>query len=373
MATVPVEVSLEHTDGLVIRGMCRLFTDDVPGAVADLSVALARLRAGISLAYPGQCLYYLADAEYRLGAWDDALIHSQLAVSLARDADRTWDFPFVHAVAAIVPAARGDWSVAEGHVQASWAAVKAIGTGTGVPAAAKAGAELALARGDFEGVLSATSAARARTRDEVVGIYDWRSLEIEALIRLDRLHEAEAALAEFDAAIPQSGLGSASMAVARLRGNLAVSAGDLTGAERWFGCARQLAPDLPFPFPLALLDRDDGRRLRRAGDSKGAVASLRRALDRFVALGAQPYVQECERELQHCGIEVVHQPGAARWNLTPAQTAVARLVCAGKTNREVAAELYVSVKAVEFHLGNVYDKVGIRTRKALAQVYGNGP
>ncbi len=43
---------------------------------------------------------------------------------------------------------------------------------------------------------------------------------------------------------------------------------------------------------------------------------------------------------------------------------MARLVCTGRSNREVAAELYVSVKAVEFHLGHVFDKIGIRSRKA---------
>ena len=83
LAADPGEVSLEHTDGLVMRGMCRLFTDDVSRAIADLSVALARLRAGVSFGYADQCLYYLADAEYRLGSWDDALLHSQLGVSLS--------------------------------------------------------------------------------------------------------------------------------------------------------------------------------------------------------------------------------------------------------------------------------------------------
>jgi len=44
---------------------------------------------------------------------------------------------------------------------------------------------------------------------------------------------------------------------------------------------------------------------------------------------------------------------------------VARLVATRRSNREVAAELFVSVKAVEFHLGRVFGKLGIRSRKAL--------
>ena len=47
--------------------------------------------------------------------------------------------------------------------------------------------------------------------------------------------------------------------------------------------------------------------------------------------------------------------------LTPAEQAVARLVAAGRSNRETAAELYVSVKTVEFHLGHIFGKLGIRS------------
>ena len=104
------EVPLEQTDGMVIRGMCRLFTDDPAGAVADLLVSVARLRAGVSVRYTGECLFYLTAAEYRLGAWDDAVVHGELAVSLAQDTDRTGEFAFAHGYAALVPAARGTGS-----------------------------------------------------------------------------------------------------------------------------------------------------------------------------------------------------------------------------------------------------------------------
>jgi DNA-binding CsgD family transcriptional regulator len=361
------EVPLGHTSALVIRGMCRLATDDVTGAVTDLSVSLARLRAGISLASPGQCLHYLSDAEYRLGDWDNALIHSELAVSLAHDTDRIWDLAFVHGFAAVVPAARGDWQLASGHVEASLATARAIGTGTGVTAAARAGAELARARGDWTGVLAATAPARALGWHEISGLAAaWRPLELEALTGLGRLPEAGTALAELEAAIPASGLASASMAAARLRGSLAVAKGELTAAGESFAAARQLAEGLSLPFELALLDRDDGRRLRRAGDREDAVACLRRARGGFAALGARPFAAACEEELQACGAEIRPDTGPARWNLTAAELAVARLVSTGRSNREVAGELFVSVKAVEFHLGHVFDKIGIRSRKDLA-------
>ena len=228
-----------------------------------------------------------------------------------------------------------------------------------------AGAELALARGDLEGVLSATAAARALGWVAVCGVADWRPPEVEALIGLGRVDDAGAALAELDAAIPACGMNSASMTAARLRGNLAVLKRDLAGAEESFAAAWQLARDLSMPFQLALLERDDGRRLRRAGDRQSAVERLRQARDHLADLGALPYVAACERELADCGAEIRPEPRPA-WNLTASELAVARLVCTGRSNREVAGELYVSVKAVEFHLGHVFDKIGIRSRKDLA-------
>ena len=227
-----------------------------------------------------------------------------------------------------------------------------------------AGAQLALARGDLEGALSATAAARALGWAEVLGVADWRPQEVEALIGLGRREDAGAALDELEAAIPAYGLPSASITAARLRGNLAVLQGDLTGADESFAAAWRLAPGLAPPFQLALLERDDGRRLRRAGDRPRAVMRLREARDHLAALGAQPYVAACERELQQCGAEIRPEPRPA-WNLTASELAVARLVCTGRSNREVADELYVSVKAVEFHLGHVFDKIGVRSRKDL--------
>ena len=54
-----------------------------------------------------------------------------------------------------------------------------------------------------------------------------------------------------------------------------------------------------------------------------------------------------------------------RAGLTAQEAVVARLVADGRSNKEVAAELFLSVKTVEFHLGNVYRKLGVRSRRDL--------
>ncbi|MGO8887152.1 MAG: LuxR C-terminal-related transcriptional regulator [Streptosporangiaceae bacterium] len=215
-------------------------------------------------------------------------------------------------------------------------------------------------------MLSAIGPARAIARVEVPGVADWRPLEVDALIGLRRLDEAELALAELEAAAPAFGLASAATTAARLRGSLAAARGDLSGAEEAFAAAWRLARRLSLPFQAALLERDEGRRLRRAGDRPAAVGRLRQARAGFAALGARPYAAACEQELAACGADVQADREPARWNLTASELAVARLVSTGRSNREVAAELYVSIKAVEFHLGHVYDKIGIRSRRDLA-------
>ena len=126
LPAAPSEVPREDTDTLVLRGMARVWAEDLAGAIADLSTAAARLRAGVPLRYASLCLSYLADAEYRLGSWDDAVVHAELAVSLAHDADRVWDFGLVHSVAAVVPALRGDWEVASAHVRMATEAAQAV-------------------------------------------------------------------------------------------------------------------------------------------------------------------------------------------------------------------------------------------------------
>jgi DNA-binding CsgD family transcriptional regulator len=56
--------------------------------------------------------------------------------------------------------------------------------------------------------------------------------------------------------------------------------------------------------------------------------------------------------------------------LTAREQAVAALVATGRSNREVGAELYLSTKAIEYHLGNIFAKLGVRSRHQLAARLG---
>ena len=368
LPAAPSEVPREDTDTLVLRGMARNLAEDLTGAIADLSAAAARLRAGVPLRSPSLCLSHLAHAEWRLGCWDDAVVHAELAVSLARDADRAWEFSWVHYVAAVVPALRGDWEVASAHVEMATQNARASGDPWTTGAAATAQAFLAMARGDLEDVIGAVGSVRATDGAQPAGLlrrFDWRSLEIDALIGLGRLGQAETALAELDAALPPAGPPSILVAAARLRGDLAAAAGHQDAAAAAFQTAWHRAEGLQVPLALAQLEISDARRLRAAGQPQQAVARLRAARQRLTSLGARPYVEICDRELAAAGAPAGPKTAPALVGLTPAEQAVARLVATGRSNRQTAAELYVSVKTVEFHLGHIYAKLGIRSRKDL--------
>ena len=375
LPAAPAEVPREDTDTLAMRGMARDMAEDLPGAVADLSAAAARLRAGVPLRSPSLCLTRLALAEYRLGSWDDAVVHAELAVSLARDADRAWELGFVHFAAAVVPALRGEWEAARAHAEMAAQAARVTGTPRAIGAAATAGAFLAMARGDLEGVADAAAAVRATSKTQLPGLlpYDWRSLEIEALIGLGRLGHAGKALAELETVLPRAGPPSALVTAARLRGDLGAVAGYPAAAAAAFATAWRRAQGLRVPLALAQLEISDARRLRAADQPQQAAARLRSARQRLITLGARPYLEICDRELAAAGAPAGPDTAPALAGLTPAEQAVARLVAAGRTNRQTAAELYVSVKTVEFHLRHIFGKLGICSRKDLITRIGAPP
>jgi DNA-binding CsgD family transcriptional regulator len=185
------------------------------------------------------------------------------------------------------------------------------------------------------------------------------------MIGLGRLGQAETALAELEAFVSPAGPASALVAAARLRGDLATAAGHQAAAATAFATAWRRAEGLRVPTALAQLEISDARRLRASGEAQAAVARLHSARQRLIKLGARPLLEICDRELAAAAVPA--GPGAlpALPGLTPAEQAVARLVATGCSNRQAAAELYISVKTVEFHLGHIFTKLGIRSRKDL--------
>lgn len=125
------------------------------------------------------------------------------------------------------------------------------------------------------------------------------------------------------------------------------------------------------PTPL-VLDRartrlNYGERLRRAGRRRDARAQLRVAYDEFAAAGAELWLQRVASELLALG-DTVQPHRADVPDLTPQERHVAGLVAQGKTNKEIAAAMYVSPKTVNYHLTNTFRKLGIHSRAELARL-----
>ncbi len=105
----------------------------------------------------------------------------------------------------------------------------------------------------------------------------------------------------------------------------------------------------------------------RGGRRRQAVDQLRLARDLFAKAGAEPSLRRVEADLASQKITVSRPGSRSPLELTDRERDVAVLVAKGMTNREVAAQLYVSPKAVDYHLGHIFGKLGITSRRDLRQ------
>jgi DNA-binding CsgD family transcriptional regulator len=188
---------------------------------------------------------------------------------------------------------------------------------------------------------------------------------VEALVALGRADDAEALLARFDARWPHQG--RAMPVRLRCRALLLLARRDLDAslAAAEEAVAASEAVGLPLDRGRALLAA--GEALRRLGQRRRAAEKLDAAKEVFAELGAPLWVARAERELHRAS----PRPRRER-ELTSAERRVAALVAAGRTNREVAAQLFTTVGTVEVHLTRIYRKLTVRSRTELARRVAEG-
>ncbi|HEV7200504.1 MAG TPA: AAA family ATPase [Candidatus Limnocylindria bacterium] len=152
--------------------------------------------------------------------------------------------------------------------------------------------------------------------------------------------------------------------VAAGRGELDDALGHLDRAEELF----RATLGMPFERARTLLAR--GQVHRRAGQRRKAREDIGAALETFQALGAAAWAARARQELGRIGGRTTS--GSA---LTESERAVAELAAAGRSNREIAAELVVSVRTVESQLSAAYRKLDIQSRGQLtaALAVSGGP
>ena len=365
----PARVGPVDADALAFRGMFRMLEGDLDPAVTDITAALTMVRQGAPLTLGSQPYPNLVLAQYLAGRWDDALLGVEQAFSAATIRLRRYELPLLHLVAACVPAGRG---TAEGEQQARQAeeAAASVDSKPLKLYAGMARALVAQAAGDYLGMADALAPwqddaildGRSRGRAAL-----WRPLLAEGLIGSGQTEQAAVVLGllrDHDGQVSYL-----QPALAWLQGWLAEQQGDIERAREIYQHGEQTA-DRQSPVYTARLLLAHGRLLRRTGQRRPAIERLRQANDIYLALRATPFLERTEQELTAC-----HLPSSPRTDrrtaqqsvlaLTSRETEVAHLVGKGLSNPEVAAELFISRKAVEYHLGNIYAKCGLHGRQQL--------
>ena len=172
-----------------------------------------------------------------------------------------------------------------------------------------------------------------------------------------------------------------------MEGFIHAAAGRPDAARRAYQAALASLDGLCAPHEEALTRLDYGRFLRHQSQRRAALRELYAARAAFARLGAVPFLARCDAELGHevptvptvpsvpaatCAVNAQLSASTVRtvptWPapLTARQLAVAEAVAEGKSNRQVARELYITVKTVEYHVSQIFAKLGIDDRADIA-------
>jgi DNA-binding NarL/FixJ family response regulator len=116
-----------------------------------------------------------------------------------------------------------------------------------------------------------------------------------------------------------------------------------------------------------------GEWLRRAGRRADARRELLQAFETCAGLGMDAFAERARRELAATGETVRPRAGQRPHDLTNQETQIARLARSGLSNPEIAAQLFLSARTVEWHLRKVFAKLDISSRRQLHRVLPGGP
>ena len=184
---------------------------------------------------------------------------------------------------------------------------------------------------------------------------------VEACVRTGRSESARTAFAILEGFARPGAPTWALALAARCRGLLAQN----DEAEQEFAEALRLHSQSNRVFDRARTELLLGEHLRRERRRLEARDHLRSAADGFEALGAEPWAERARAELRATGETVRKRDPSTVDELTPQELQIARLVAEGGSNKEIAGQLFLSPRTVEYHLRKVFAKLGITSRAEL--------
>ena len=389
---------------LLLDGLALLVTEGYAAGTPALKRALLAFRGQDIPAEEGLSWLWLA-GRAAMAVWDDETWHilASRHVKLARDAGALSELPLAVRSRILLHAQTGELD--EGAALIAEAQTVAGATGSqlgpygalGIAALRGREAEAAeliqatmdavTSRGEGRGVTSQYSAAvlynglgrygKALAAAELVceyddlGVFGWSLTElIEAAVRSGQPARASGAFQRLCGTTQASGTDWALGTEARSRALL--SEGER--AENGYREAiRQLGRTRMRPA-LARAHLLYGEWLRRENRRQDARTELRTAHGLFTTMGIEAFAERARRELLATGDTVRKRTVQTASELTAQEAHIARLAVGGRTNVEIGAQLFLSTRTVEWHLGKVYTKLGVGSRRELPRAMASlGP
>jgi DNA-binding CsgD family transcriptional regulator len=262
---------------------------------------------------------------------------------------------------------RGSEQEVSALIEASRQEVERRGEGLWLIATAWASSVLFNGLGRYAEALAVSE--QAGTDPHELGVSTWVPTEfIEAAVRAGVPERAAAPLRRLQEISRASGTDWALGVEARSRA--LVSEGE--EAERLYLEATERLGRTHVRVALARANLLYGEWLRREGRRREAREQLRLAHDSYVAMGMEGFAERARRELVATGETVRKRNVDARDELTAQETQIARLAADGLTNAEIAAQLFISPRTVEWHLSKVFSKLGVRSRMGLRDALPTG-
>ncbi|MER7577965.1 AAA family ATPase [Streptomyces sp. NPDC126514] len=362
LPSAPGRVLASDSPMLLMRGLCRGLSGSLRAAILDLTTEMNRPRPTVrSLNGPYVSLPFFM---YLAGTWDEAALTVEQLLAQANADEFVFGQAYCHSISAILAASRGHWNDAAEHYQicSSWAS--RVNPEWDRMVVIMAEAVMAQARADHAGMLTALAAVSDLPANGPRTLWRlfWQPLLVEALITTGNLGRAEREyrdLAELALTAP-----CLQPVTAWALGQLHERRGDTDAAYAAYRDGLQMPGADGIPLHQAMLEEAAGSLQIVRGRYAEGRQHLHTAHDYYARLGAAPFAERVSSQLAVAGGKTQLMP-SSDMVLTEREQIVAALAAGSLTNREIAKELYLSVKTVEYHLGHIYAKLGISSRREL--------
>jgi DNA-binding CsgD family transcriptional regulator len=347
---------------LLFGGRAAMYLGDDEAARRSAQLAAAQMRAEGALGLLTPILPRLVHAEMWAGRWPAASANAREGLRLAREIGQFDLVAYQLVLLALIAAHRGQEDecrslAAQAH---ELAAARRFTLVASLANWALALLELELGRTQ-EAFLRAREISTTPSVLSLAGL-DW----IEAAVRAGEVATAHEWLAYYE---PWAELAGAAWARAVALHARALLADENEESDRLFEAALDMHAQAARPFERARTELAFGEFLRRARRPREAREHLRAALDGFEALGAELWAERARVELRASGQTARRRVADTRGQLTEQELQIAHFVAQGLSNREVAAQLFLSPRTIAAHLRNIFRKLGISSRTELARLH----